>query len=720
MNFLTPLFLLGGLAIAGPIIYHLVRRTTREKLRFSSLMFLQPSPPRLSRRHRLEHLLLLLLRCAALALLALGFSRPFLRQTPIDDPTAAKPRRVVVLVDTSASMRREGVWAAARARVEAVLRDAAPTDRFAVYRFDRQATALMGFDEWDRAAPSDRVAFALSRLGGLTPGWGGTHLGNALVTAAEALAETEGQAAPGPRQIILVSDLQAGSRLDALQAYEWPKGIDLTVEAVKADNSTNAGVQIVADGPDSTRAPDAPVRVRVSNASDSKRENFKLGWLAPATAATAAGAAQTPSTVPEAFLGTPLEAYVPPGQSRIFSLPLPKEGRAAATRVAVQGDDEAFDNTAYFIPPAQQRATVLWIGGEAAADTRQPLFFLQRALAETPRVAVTVLASAPAAPLAPADVAAANVIFVADAVSVETAAALRAQATAGKTVVFAPKKGGAAEGATLGALAGREPVRLEDWRPPSYAMFADIDFQHPLFAPFADPRYSDFTKIRFWRTRKFDAADLGAGARVLAKFDHGAPALVELPAGQGRVLVLASGWHPEDSQLAVSSKFVPLLWSLLESSGSIGTFVSHYAVAEPVALPAGLGAATVTAPDGKTAALAAGATTFGDTAAPGIYTVAGGGREQRFAVNLDANESRTVPLGLDELEQLGVPVTRTKPASGTETAAQKTLLQGIEAESRQKLWRWFIAATLAVLLFESALAGWTAKRAASQPNEVTP
>src|SRR5689334_23513261 len=104
MNFLAPFFLLGGLAIAGPIIYHLVRRTTRERTRFSSLMFLLPSPPRLSKRHRLEHLLLLLLRCAALLLLALGFSRPFFRQAPIVDPTAAEPRRIVLLVDQSASM----------------------------------------------------------------------------------------------------------------------------------------------------------------------------------------------------------------------------------------------------------------------------------------------------------------------------------------------------------------------------------------------------------------------------------------------------------------------------------------------------------------------------------------------------------------------------------------------------------------------------------------
>ena len=36
------------------------------------------------------------------------------------------------------------------------------------------------------------------------------------------------------REIVLVSDLQAGSRLDALQAYEWPKGVELIVEPVKA------------------------------------------------------------------------------------------------------------------------------------------------------------------------------------------------------------------------------------------------------------------------------------------------------------------------------------------------------------------------------------------------------------------------------------------------------------------------------------------------------
>src|SRR3954470_23823071 len=164
MSFLAPLFLIGGLAIAGPIIYHLVRRTTREKTRFSSLMFLLPSPPRLSKRHRLEHILLLILRCLALGLLALGFARPFLRQSPIDDPTAAQPKRIVVLLDTSASMRRDGVWAAAKDRVNDVLRRTSPGDQVAIFLFDKKATALMPFEDWNRAAPSDRVAFAIGRI----------------------------------------------------------------------------------------------------------------------------------------------------------------------------------------------------------------------------------------------------------------------------------------------------------------------------------------------------------------------------------------------------------------------------------------------------------------------------------------------------------------------------------------------------------------------------
>lgn len=674
MNFLTPLFLLGGLAIAGPIVFHLIRRTTRERRVFSSLMFLLPTPPRLAKRSRLEHWLLLLLRCLALGLLALGFSRPFFKQTPLDDPTAAQPKRIVVLVDVSASMRRAGLWAAARERVEATLGKVSAVDQVALYTFDRAATPLLPFEEWNRTAPTDRVALAQARLAAASPGWAGTQLGTALIAAAEALAENDGKQFPGPREVVLVSDLQTGSRLDALQAYEWPKGVALVLEPVKARGTTNAGLQLVADSADTSRASETVVRVRVSNSADAQREQFKVGWAR--------------AEAPGEFAGAPIDVYVPPGQSRVVAVPLVKSA-PGLDRIGLKGDDEDFDNTAYVSPPAQQRLNVLWLGDDAPDDVRQPLFFLRRALSDTPRLAVNVVARTSSAQLTPDDVRTAQVIFVAAALPPAQAAELRAQAQAGKTVVFVPKNAAAA--ATLGLLVGREGVTLTEVTPTNYAMLAEIDFKHPLFAPFADPRFSDFTKIHIWKYRKFDPATIPAG-RVLARFDSGDPAVVEAPLGQGRLVVWATGWQPEDSQLSVSSKFVPVLWSLLELGGGVATAPSQWLVGDTAALPAGAGDKEVRFTE------------------PGIRTVAVGERTLRFAVNLEPNESRTAPVAPDELERLGVPVAQTAPQLEPDGENQ-IVLQGVEAENRQKLWRWFIAATLAVLLVESALAGWTARKA---------
>ena len=690
MNFLTPLFLIGGLAIAGPIIFHLIKRTTRERTLFSSLMFLLPTPPRLSKRSRLEHLLLLLLRCLALGLLALGFSRPFFKQTPLDDPTAVQPKRIVVLVDVSASMRRTGLWAAARERVEATLGKVSAVDQIALYTFDRAATPLLPFEEWNRTPATDRAALAKARLAAVSPGWSGTQLGTALIAAAEALAESDGKQFPGPRQIVLVSDLQAGSRIEALQAYEWPKNVTLTVEAVKASKPTNAGLQLVADSADTSRAADTLVRVRVSNSADAQREQFTLGWT------------QVSGTGESVFVGKPIDVYVPPGQSRVIAMPIIKD-TPGLERIELKGDDEDFDNVVWVMPPGQQRLNVLWLGNDAPEDPRQPLFFLRRALSDTPRLGVSVVARNSTAQVLPEDVANASVVFVSEALSAAQAGALREQALAGKTLVFAPKSAAAA--ATLGALIGREGVAITDATPTNYAMFAEIDFKHPLFAPFADPRFSDFTKIHIWKYRKLDAAGI-PDARVLARFDSGDPAVIEAAIGKGRLFVLTTGWQPDDSQLAVSTKFVPLLWSLLELGGGVSAAPAQWFVGDTAPLPPGPAGTEQTEKDVR-------------FTQPGIRELKMGERTVRFAVNLDANESRTAPLASDELERLGVPLTpaETKPVV---TGDSKIVLQGVEAENRQKLWRWFIAATLAVLLVESALAGWTARKENSkQPEAAT-
>ncbi len=79
MSLLAPLYFLGALAVGLPILFHLIRRQPKGQVEFSSLMFLRPTPPRLTRRSRLDNWLLLLLRALALMLLAAAFARPFLR-----------------------------------------------------------------------------------------------------------------------------------------------------------------------------------------------------------------------------------------------------------------------------------------------------------------------------------------------------------------------------------------------------------------------------------------------------------------------------------------------------------------------------------------------------------------------------------------------------------------------------------------------------------------
>jgi hypothetical protein len=188
--------------------------------------------------------------------------------------------------------------------------------------------------------------------------------------------------------------------------------------------------------------------------------------------------------------------------------------------------------------------------------------------------------------------------------------------------------------------------------------------------------------------------------------------LVEVPRGRGRLLLWTSGWHPADSQFALSSKFVPLLWSLLEAAGGTGGFSTQHAVGDPVMLPAALAAGPVRGPGEEVLPVTAGQP-FSAASTPGVYTVGTGATALRVAFNVDPAESRTASLGAEELERLGVPVTRASVTPGV-PAVPATLL-GAEAEGRQKLWRWLVAAALLVLLAETFLAGRAIRPAASSP-----
>src|SRR5947208_4170129 len=75
--FLNPSFVLAGTAlVASPIIIHLINRLRYRRVRFAAMEFLLKSQERNRRKLILEQLILLLLRCALVALVVLLVVRP--------------------------------------------------------------------------------------------------------------------------------------------------------------------------------------------------------------------------------------------------------------------------------------------------------------------------------------------------------------------------------------------------------------------------------------------------------------------------------------------------------------------------------------------------------------------------------------------------------------------------------------------------------------------
>jgi hypothetical protein len=203
----------------------------------------------------------------------------------------------------------------------------------------------------------------------------------------------------------------------------------------------------------------------------------------------------------------------------------------------------------------------------------------------------------------------------------------------------------------------------------------------------------------------------------LAWFDSGDPAWFEVGVAEGLLLVWTSGWHPADSDLALSSKFVPLLYSAFQYGGALTDRPSQYFVGDPVPVPEAT--QEVRRPDGSVVNLDGDEQVFKETDHPGIYTLVTSTEEQRFAVNVPVAESRTDPMAVEDLARFGVSLEPTSDVAqpAVESAAQRLSLR--EMESGQKLWRWILAAALIVLLLETWLSGRLARPAAVPEGEQT-
>jgi uncharacterized protein with von Willebrand factor type A (vWA) domain len=148
---------------------------------------LRHAPVERTSTRRLRQIVLLMMRVAALVLLAVAFAQPFFPLAA----TAASRRATVVALDTSFSLSAPGRFARAqRLAREAVAQSPATNDVGVVTFADRAALV---------APPSANRALALAAIDAAAPGSGGTRYLAAVNMADEPSAQGT---------IVVVTDLQ--------------------------------------------------------------------------------------------------------------------------------------------------------------------------------------------------------------------------------------------------------------------------------------------------------------------------------------------------------------------------------------------------------------------------------------------------------------------------------------------------------------------------------
>tara|TARA_R110002049_G_scaffold4601_5_gene32218 strand:+ start:306976 stop:309126 length:2151 start_codon:yes stop_codon:yes gene_type:complete len=705
MSLLAPLYFLGALAVGLPILFHLIRRRPKGEVEFSSLMFLKPTPPRLTRRSRLENLPLLLIRSLALILLAAAFARPFLRQTAQSDVDGLS-RRLVVAIDTSASMRRADLWQQAKLAAKTVIDDIQPGDQLAIVAFDDQPQMLFGFDQSAQLTPSQLKSAANEAIDQAAPTWKTSDLGRALGFAAD-LAVTHEQddnvedavdtdtasVQSGPAHLVLVSDMQVGSEIESLQVYAWPDELTLDVRRVGTDKTTNAWATILS-GDDSSSVDQGRqnrVRVRVSNTADAENATFRIAWK------DALGRILSESEMP---------VQVPPGESRVVSLPAPASDVSA---LCVLDDDHAFDNNTYVANREPVAQKLLYVGNDTLAtsnvDPKDSLYYYLRRVPLSNRyrhVDVEAVPDGLPSELPPHEV---PLIVVAGEVSSQDATSLRRYIERGGRllVVFGSEQQTSALLDLVREMTSEDTLSADEANIDDYVMLSQIQFTDPVFMSMADPQFNDFTKIRFWKHRKLTGVP--DHWKVTAAFDDGDPALIEVPTqaadSDGKLWILATGWQPTSSQLALSTKFIPLVYQWFDSSSADSQRSESYAVGEPIDAPPSE-SARIIGPDGTAFRYQSGED-LGNIDQPGVYQFDDGQHIHAFAVNVAESESNTEAADDDSLERFGVKLGAAPTSQQLRDSGRQ--LRDVELEGRQKLWQWLLVFGLTMLFIESWLGG---------------
>lgn len=231
-----------------------------------------------------------------------------------------------------------------------------------------------------------------------------------------------------------------------------------------------------------------------------------------------------------------------------------------------------------------------------------------------------------------------------------------------------------------------------------------LEYGHTVFDPFRAPRSGDFSAARFYGYR---AVTPQPGATILARFDDGAPALVERRLGAGRILLWTSSLAIEWSDLPLKPVFLPFVHQMARHLSGYREPAPWLTVGEVLdpARTVVAGAAdevkAVVSPSGQRISLDPEGGDVVELEEQGFYELRGegqsGGPAATVAANVDLSES-----DLTAMDPTEVVAAVTGLAGGTAAGAEAAQMTDATRESTQRIW-WYLLFAGAVLLAAETL-----------------
>jgi Aerotolerance regulator N-terminal/von Willebrand factor type A domain len=650
MGFLAPWALAGLAAVTLPVWLHLLRKHKTTPLPFSSLMFFERRTQSSIKHRRLQYLILLALRAAVLALLALAFARPFLQSRA--GAWAGGRKLTVLAIDQSFSMRQGDRLERAKRQAMQVASELRPEDKLEVLAFGSQVHVL-----------GDSPAVIQT----IEP----TDTRSSYVELARSL-RTIAQSAGMPVEAHLFSDMQKSSLPANFADLRLPDGVRLVAHPAAAARVGNFAVE-------SVRAPR-----RVYGSGKAHVQATIAGY----------GTAQATRRVSLELNGREIESK---------SVEVPAGGRATAefqladvpfglNRGEIRidsGDTLPQDDHFYFSVERAEARRVLFV--HEARSERDVLYF--QAALEAAAESAFALDAVPAEQAANLELQRYAFVVLSD---------VSALPPGFETALGSYVRGGGALLVALGrqsALRGRVPVFDEGVIGVRYFAREADRFQTAAWLDAGHPSMHDAER---WDDVKFyQAVRINPGkARVAARLGDDTPLLLDKQLGEGRVLVFSSTFDNVSNDFPLHASFVPFVehtanYLARQEEGpanyTVGSYLDLRQAREKGA------AVEVLDPKGGRALTLEEATRAQNMplSMSGFYDVKRpNGRHELVAVNPDRHESDldTIPAETLALWQNTAQGQR-DPASGGEAAAPKPV----------EFWWYFLMAVLALAIAESLL-----------------